>query len=169
MTGPAAPAGGGGAPLRWWRRVTSRIPWLRRVPVFLVVGATSSAAYVLLYLALRAGLDPQPANAVALVSSTLYGTAVHRRFTFDVRGRERILAHQGLGLVVLGAGLAITSGSLWLLARLEPDAGRVTELLVLGAANGLAGAVRFGSFLAVMRPEEVRLPARPRAGVGGGF
>jgi putative flippase GtrA len=115
--------------------------------------------YALLYLALRTVLDAQPANALALVASTIAGTWGHRRVTFGVRGRARTMPHQTLGLVLLGFSLLVTGGSLWLLEASVDDPSRLAELLVLAAANLGVGLVRFVTFRLAM------VPARqPRTG-----
>ena len=48
-----------------------------------------------------------------------------------------------VGVVALGAALAITTASIAALALVAPGAGRVLELVVLIAANGVATAARF--------------------------
>ena len=56
--------------------------------------------------------------------------------------------------------LAITTGSIWLLHRFAPDAGRATELLVLLVANALATLARFAllSTWFALRPARVPDP-----------
>ena len=73
------------------RRRRGRVPvWLavssRR---FAGVGVVSTLAYLLLFIALRARLGAQPANLVALLVTAVANTAVNRRLTFGVRGRDR--------------------------------------------------------------------------------
>lgn len=121
------------------------------MPGFLVVGMTCTAAYFVLYLVLREPLGAQLSNLVSLVLTTLATTAGNRRFTFDVHSRRTIVPHQVLGLLVLGVGTALTAGSLWLLARADPDASRLTEVVVLAAANGVGGCVRFAAYAWAMR------------------
>lgn len=132
--------------------------WWQRAPTFVLWGGAWTLLYLGAYAALREPLGAQVANAVTLVLTTIGSTASHRFFTYTVRDRSvrRNLAHQALGLVLLGVGLALTSGSLWLLARARPDASAALEVLVLLVANGLSGAVRFGVLHAVMRPPHHR-------------
>ncbi len=125
---------------------------LRQLVVFATVGAAFNVVYALLYLLLREALAAQPANAVALVVSTIAGTWGHRRVTFGVRGRARTVRHQALGLALLGFGLAVTAGSLAVLDLSTPDPSRTAEILVLVAANLGVGLVRFGVFRTVMVP-----------------
>lgn len=137
------------APLR------SRRP-LVQLMVFATVGAVFNVVYALLYLLFREGLEAQPANALALVLSTIAGTWGHRRVTFGVRGRRRTLRHQVLGLVLLAFSLAVTAGCLVLLQISSPDPSRTAEVLVLAAANLGVGLVRFGVFRVVMVPTAPR-------------
>lgn len=121
--------------------------------VFAGVGGLSNVLYILLYLVLRAWLDAQGANAIALVLSTIAATAGHRRVTFGVRGTARTVSHQTLGLVLLVFGLAVTAGSLALLDSSVAEPSRLAELAVLAAANLGVGLVRFAAFRWAMVPE----------------
>ena len=118
--------------------------------VFACVGGAFNVLYGLLYVALRTELDAQPANAIALIVSTIAGTWGHRRITFGVRGPERTVAHQVLGLALLGFSLAVTAGSLWLLEALVEEPSRTQEVAVLVAANLGTGLVRFAVFRVAM-------------------
>lgn len=126
---------------------------LLQLVLFAAVGGLFNVLYGLLYVVLRNGLDAQWANAIALITSTIAGTAGHRRITFGVRGPDKAVQHQGLGLGLLGFSLAVTSGSLWLLKTLDDDATRLAELAVLVAANLGVGLVRFLAFRVSMVPE----------------
>ena len=123
---------------------------LLQLVVFACVGGAFNLLYGLLYVLLRAELSAQPANAIALVLSTIAGTLGHRRITFGVRGTERTVRHQALGLALLGFSLAVTAGSLWLLVTLVDEPSRTQEVAVLVAANLGTGLVRFAVFRAVM-------------------
>lgn len=131
-----------------WRAV------ILQLVVFAGVGGVFNVIYGVLYLVLREGLSAQWANAVALVLSTLAGTWGHRRVTFGVRGRARTVSHQTLGLVLLGFGLAVTAGALWVLEASVEQPSRLAELLVLAAANLGVGLVRFATFRVAMVPDE---------------
>lgn len=120
--------------------------------VFAGVGGVFNVFYALLYVALREGLSAQWANAIALVVSTIAGTWGHRRVTFGVTGRAGTVPHQTLGLGLLGFGLAVTAGSLWLLEVSVRDPSRLAELAVLAAANLGVGLVRFFAFRVAMVP-----------------
>jgi putative flippase GtrA len=110
---------------------------------FALIGAASTIAYAVLYLALRTGLGSQAANATALLLTAIGNTAANRRYTFAVRGRERLLRHQTEGLAVFGLALGVTAGALALLHTLAPSASRALELAVLVVANLAATVLRF--------------------------
>jgi len=79
----------------------------------------------------------------ALLLATFANTAVNRRFTFGVVGRDGRWRQQLQGYVVLAIALAITAGCLAVLHAMSPDAGPTVELVVLTGANLLATLVRF--------------------------
>jgi putative flippase GtrA len=114
-----------------------------QVALFASIGVASTLAYGLLYVLLRGELGAQPANAVALVLTAIVNTAANRRFTFGVRGRDNLGRHHTQGLAIFAAGLALTSGSLWLLDALALGTGRAVEVLVLTAANLTVTVLRF--------------------------
>lgn len=114
-----------------------------QVVLFVLVGIASTIAYGVIYLLLRGRLDPMTANATALVLTTLANTAANRRLTFGVKGPEGVIRHQVQGLMVFAAGLAITSGSLWILERTTTLRHPVIEVIVLTAANLAVTVLRF--------------------------
>ncbi len=116
---------------------------LTHVALFALVGAASTIAYAVVYLLCRMGLAPVPANATALLVTAVANTAANRRLTFGVRGTADAARHHAQGLLVFAAGLALTSGSLWLLDRAVPGATRSAEVAVLTAANLLVTVGRF--------------------------
>lgn len=127
---------------------------LLQLMVFAGVGGVFNVVYAALYLVLREVMDAQPANALALIASTIVGTWGHRRVTFGVRGRARTVPHQVLGLALLAFSLAVTAGSLQVLALTVEDPSRLAELAVLAAANLGVGLVRFALFRVAMVPAE---------------
>jgi putative flippase GtrA len=127
-----------------WRAI------LVQLVVFACVGGAFNVLYGLLYVVLREQLSAQPANAAALILSTIAGTFGHRYITFRVRGTERTVQHQALGLALLGFSLAVTAGSLWLLDASVAQPSRQQELAVLVAANLGTGLVRFFTFRVAM-------------------
>ena len=129
---------------------------LVQLMVFACVGGLLNVLYGGAYLALRQVWDTQPANAVALVLSTLVGTWGHRRFTFGVHERAHTIGHQLLGVTLLVFTLAVTAVSLELLELVADDPGHAAEVAVLVAANLGCGLVRFTTFRVAMIPREVR-------------
>ena len=146
--------------VRSWFRGTDRHVVVE-LAVYAAVGGVLNVVYLAMYLACRELADPQPANAIALVGSTIVGTFAHRRFTFGVRSNARTLLHQTLGMVMLVFGLAVTAGSLLALEVAVEEPSRLDELWVLAAANLGVGLARFAAFRAVMREP------RPSAGRSG--
>ncbi|MDY7085488.1 MAG: dolichyl-phosphate beta-glucosyltransferase [Actinomycetota bacterium] len=110
---------------------------------FAAVGVISTLAYLALYALLRQGMNPQPANLLALLATALANTAANRRLTFNVRGSDGAWRHQAQGLLVFAVGLGLTSGSLAMLDALHSAPAKPVELAVLVLANLLATAVRF--------------------------
>ncbi len=115
---------------------------VRQALRFGAVGVASTLAYLLLFVLLHPMVGGQMANLLALGTTAVANTAANRRFTFGVRGSDEAGKHQLQGLLVFGAALAITSGSLALL-HLLTDPSRGLELTVLVLANLAATVVRF--------------------------
>ncbi|HET9647665.1 MAG TPA: bifunctional glycosyltransferase family 2/GtrA family protein [Microlunatus sp.] len=110
---------------------------------FGAVGVLSTLAYFVIYLGLREIAGPQAANLAALLITAIANTATNRRLTFGVIGRRSLIKHQAGGLIAFGVGLALTSGSLWLLHTVSPEPARWVEVTVLVLANAVATVVRF--------------------------
>ncbi|HEY9294059.1 MAG TPA: bifunctional glycosyltransferase family 2/GtrA family protein [Microlunatus sp.] len=117
------------------------------------VGVLSTLAYLVLYLILRMFVDAQAANLVALLITAVANTAANRRMTFGVRGSENLIKHHAGGLAAFGIGLALTSGSLWLLHHYIPTPARGAEVLVLVSANAISTLIRFLALRGMMKYE----------------
>ena len=130
-----------GRPATLARLVASKLG--RELVVFATVGVVSTAAYGVLYLALRSVTGPTAANALALVLTAVGNTSANRRLTFGVRTGGSMLRDQIGGLIALAVALAITTLSVNLLGVVVPHAGRLVELAVLVVANALATVARF--------------------------
>jgi putative flippase GtrA len=115
----------------------------RQVARFVAIGIASTIAYALLFVALRAAMPAQAANALALLLTALANTAANRRLTFAIRGRAHVVRHQLQGLFVFALALGLTASALLALNALVPDAPRALELVVLTVANLLATVLRF--------------------------
>ncbi|MDT5296790.1 MAG: hypothetical protein QOG79_32 [Mycobacterium sp.] len=141
----------GALPVRELQASLGREPLIPGVPHgmvgqlvrFGIVGVASTLAYALLYLMLHSTMGAQAANLTALLLTAIANTAANRAFTFGIRGRGGVARHQMHGLAVFAFGLAITSGSLYVLHRFDPTVGKVVELSILVVANLVATVVRF--------------------------
>jgi len=130
-------------PVRQRPGLTSSRNTARQMTSFAVIGVVCTTAYVGLYAAFRNVLPAAAANALALVVTAVCNTAANRRLTFEVRGRDGLARHHVAGLVALAVALTLTSASLALLDVVAPHRGRLTEIVVLVAANAAATLVRF--------------------------
>jgi len=106
---------------------------------FTVIGVASTIAYVALFLLFRLMMPAQAANVISLLLTAVTNIAANRRLTFGISGRSNAARHQVKGMIAFGLGLALTSGSLAVLGQ----AGRLTEICVLLAANLVATVIRF--------------------------
>lgn len=150
---PAAPPAEAGSELpgvadRTGGRWAGALTWLRRDEVlaqlcrFVLVGGGSSLVYALLFSALE-GLGSQPANAVALVFSSILANDLHRRLTFHAEQRLGWLTAQWQGGGVSLISLAATTLALGWLERVNADAGLLLELALVGAVFAVIGGLRF--------------------------
>jgi putative flippase GtrA len=112
-----------------------------QVARFTIIGVASTMAYVALFLLLRLAMPAQAANVVSLLLTAVASTAANRRLTFGISGRSNAARHQVKGLIAVGIGLALTSGSLAILGPAR--ASRLAEVAVLIAANLAATVLRF--------------------------
>ncbi|KQY55537.1 bifunctional glycosyltransferase family 2/GtrA family protein [Nocardioides sp. Root140] len=134
-----------------------------QVALFAAVGVLSTLAYAVLYLGFRQWMPGLWANALALLVTAIGNTAANRRFTFAVSGGGH-LRHHAQGLAVFGVGLAMTSGSLWLLEAVEPTASHRAEVVVLTIANLVVTVMRFLAMRLWMFAPRLRTAGRPRPG-----
>ncbi|MFC9325786.1 GtrA family protein [Kitasatospora sp. NPDC057015] len=116
---------------------------VRQLPVFAVVGAVSTIAYLGLYVALSPLVGDRTANFTALLVTAVANTAANRRFTFKVRGAAGAARQQVQGLVAFVAGLVLSDGALELVARAAPEASSLVKVSALVAANAAATLLRF--------------------------
>jgi putative flippase GtrA len=119
--------------------------WSGPATRFAAIGIVSTLAYVALFALLRDALPAQVANVVALAVTAVANTAANRRLTFGVRGPANAGRHHAQGLVLFGIGVGASSGALALLHTLDPGGRRITELVVLVAANVITTVVRFAA------------------------
>ena len=123
--------------------IAPRREGMRQLTSFAAIGLVSTLAYVAIYSILREAVPAGVANAAALVITAVGNTAVNRRLTFKVQGRDGLARHHAAGLLALGVALAMTSASLAVLNAVAPHHPRLTEVAVLVTANAAATLVRF--------------------------
>lgn len=116
---------------------------VRQVWSFVAIGIVCTVVWAALYSTLRHAWTPVLANGVALVLTAIGNTAVNRRFTFGVEGRDGLARDHGIGLLAFLLALALTTGAPTVLGIVAPHAGRPVELAVLIGANAIATAGRF--------------------------
>jgi putative flippase GtrA len=112
---------------------------------FVAVGLVSTFAYALMFLLARTQTNAASANVVALLATSTFNTAANRLWTFGVRGHTRVVRHQAQGMLVLAAGLLVTTLAL-ATAHDVGVSGAGPELGVLTAANVVVTAGRFAAF-----------------------
>lgn len=113
---------------------------------FGLIGILGTAAYLVLYLALRSpwvALPAQPANVAARVSVALPTTWLSARYAFgsDRTGRTRLVVG---ALAALAVGTSVSACVLALEQLLVKRPDRAAEVGALVAANLAAAAARFG-------------------------
>lgn len=118
-------------------------PVVRQLIRFTGVGVVCTASSLAIYAVLRPWIDPQLANAVALVLTSLMNTALNRRLTFKITGRRKRAQDHLSGVIVIGIALIITGGSLGVLHLLRPEATVTEELWTTTLSGFVATAVRF--------------------------
>jgi putative flippase GtrA len=138
-------------------RVTRVITRLRRDDTvaqfarFVLVGATSTAVYAVLFIALG-GLGYLPANVGATVASSILANELHRRLTF--RADERVgfwTAQVEAGGVSL-FGLVATSVALGWLDATVGSAPVLLQLSLVAAVTAVIGLMRFVALRWIFRP-----------------
>jgi putative flippase GtrA len=110
---------------------------------FLAIGAVSTLAYALLFLALRGPVGADGANAIALALTAVANTAANRALTFGLRGREGLVGHHVRGALVFALTLALTGGSLFVLHGVSSSPPGWLELGVLILASVTATVTRY--------------------------
>ncbi|WP_432832084.1 glycosyltransferase [Dactylosporangium sp. CA-092794] len=141
----------GKLPLAALRSRFGRAPLVAGVPAGLLpqlvrfggIGVFSTIAFLMLYAMLRPFGGPQTANFIALLTTAIANTALNRRLTFAIRGRDGALRHQAQGLLLFGLGLGLNAAALAALNAAAPQHGHPAELAVLLAANAVTTLLRF--------------------------
>ena len=87
-----------------------RYPVVRQLLRFTGVGVVCTVTSLALYAFLRPWIGSQPANAAALIMTSLMNTALNRRLTFKITERHRMKRDHLNGLIVIVVALLITGG-----------------------------------------------------------
>jgi putative flippase GtrA len=120
-----------------------RFPAVRQLIRFTGVGVICTASSLALYALFRQWVDPQFANAAALIVTSVMNTALNRRLTFKiVSNRKRAQDHLN-GLILIAIALVITGSSLGILHAVHPAATVSDELWTTTLSGFVATAVRF--------------------------
>ncbi len=149
MEFPAAPAAQltqqptRGAPATKHYRGIFRYPVVRQLIRFTGVGVICTATSLALYAVLRQWIDPQLANAAALIITSVMNTALNRRLTFKITANRKRAQDHLNGLIVIAIALVITGGSLGILHWIHPAATVADELWTTTLSGFVATAVRF--------------------------
>jgi putative flippase GtrA len=140
----ALPESTPGSPAKRQRpRGVLRYPVARQLLRFTGVGVVCTVTSLALYAFLRPWIGSQPANAAALIITSLMNTALNRRLTFKITERHRMKRDHFNGLIVIAVALLITGGSLGILHWINPDATVAEELWTTTLSGFLATALRF--------------------------
>ncbi|MET3903613.1 GtrA family protein [Paenarthrobacter sp. 4246] len=130
-------------PPRTRHRGVFRYPAVRQLARFTGVGVVCTASSLAIYALLRPWIDPQLANAVALIVTSLMNTALNRRLTFKITGKNNRTRDHLSGVMVIAVALVITGGSLGVLHLIRPEATVTEELWTTTLSGFVATAVRF--------------------------
>jgi putative flippase GtrA len=125
---------------------------------FVLVGATSTALYALLFLSLQGfGFTYFSAHLVATVASSMLANDLHRRLTFHAGERVSWLTAQieagGVSLV----GLVATSAALGWLEAVAGSAHPFWQIALVAAVTAFIGLVRFMALRWIFRPTFPRI------------
>ncbi len=133
-----------------------RLPHSRTLVIYGLVGLASNIVYFALFHALQAALAPLAANFVALLVTTVGNTAAHRRYTFGIHGRFRLLvAHLG-GFAAMILSLGASTAALSALDALDHQPSALLASTTLWVATALAAWARFGPLRNQIGPAAMR-------------
>jgi putative flippase GtrA len=120
-----------------------RYPAVRQLIRFTGVGVICTASSLALYALLRQWIDPQLANAAALIVTSVMNTALNRRLTFKITSNRKRTQDHLNGLILIVIALVITGSSLGILHGVHPAATVSEELWTTTLSGFVATAVRF--------------------------
>ena len=118
---------------------------------FVVVGATSTALYAVLFLSLRS-FGYLPAHVVATVASSILANELHRRLTFHAEERVGWLTAQVEAGGVSFVGLVATSSALRWLDTAAGNAHPFWQITLVATVTAVIGLLRFVALRWIFRP-----------------
>jgi putative flippase GtrA len=133
--------GGGRIPEITPTRAVMRDDMGRRLVMFGLIGAVSTAISVGLFVATRSALGAIGANLVALSATAAANTWANRRYTFARRGRHGRARDYRRGAAVYLGGVALSTAALGVVAA--AGAGPVVEVVTLATTWSLTTITRF--------------------------
>ena len=119
---------------------------------FVLVGASSTALYAVLFLSLRGGIGFLAAHVLATVASSVLANELHRRLTFHAGRRVSFLTAQVEAGGVSFLGLVATSGALSWLDAVAGGAHPVWQITLVAAVTAFIGLLRFLALRWIFRP-----------------
>ena len=131
----------------WVRRDDALAQFLR----FVLVGATSTALYAVLYISLS-GLGYLPAHLISTVVSTIAVNEAHRRLTFRAEDRVDWLTAQWEAGGVALVGLVSTSAALTWLDSAAGSAPIWLQITLVASVTAIIGVLRFVALRWIFRP-----------------
>jgi glycosyltransferase involved in cell wall biosynthesis/putative flippase GtrA len=150
--------GGGKVDLGALQRAPLREDFGRQLVSFALVGAVSTTASLMLFLALHPAMHPIAANIVALAATAIANAWANRRFTFGHRSRVDRGQHYLAAATMLATSIGVSSGALALCLWAGGDL--LAQSLTLVAAWGLTAVGRF----ALLRAWVFRAPPAELSG-----
>lgn len=118
---------------------------------FVVVGATSTALYAVLFLSLRS-LGYLPAHVVATVSSSMLANELHRRLTFRADRHVSFMTAQVEAGGVSFVGLIATTTALGWLDAVAGSAPPYWQIILVATVTAVIGLLRFMALRWIFRP-----------------
>lgn len=149
------------APTDWLRSNPGLVSQLRG---FAVVAVICTGISMAIFTSLRPIVGTQWANAISLVLCSVLNTELNRRISFGLKTSHLWWRDHRRGLWVMFLALAMTTGSLWVLHQVSPEASLVTELSVIVLGNVASAVTRF-----LLLRYWIFRRTRHRTAVGGDF
>jgi putative flippase GtrA len=122
---------------------------------FVLVGATSTAFYAVLFLSLQ-GFGYLPAHVVATVASSVLANELHRRLTFHAGQRVGWATAQLEAGGVSFMGLLATSAALEWLDSVAGSGHPFVQITLVASVTAFIGLLRFVALRWIFRPTAPR-------------